>query len=303
MTGILEREMIKDTILRAGSGMLRTECAAPGLFSMNNAVTQEEVQGGYYSKLKPAGGLSHSEGIEGVVDRVAHWFSGREHAQEVVRAAFDETMGPEYVKPAAYNLIAQAIMNGGDVYLWTVGDHGEGSDYYQQRKIDASMLEHSLRYILLKNGFDPQLVDTKLHQNSRFHVEISADAKHENLARIFAKIQEKGDTEVFVVDDKDENVRRAREVAQEFPGILYHEWVVKDDADTQGNLAAFRDAMIPHMSQFGQEKRQFALVLDWDETLTHERARMENVRRTIAKNAGKPKQEISLQQKKVQVLA
>lgn len=238
--------------------------------------TDAHVLGSYYSALKPHGGLPHAEGLTNVAKNIHAKIGGNIDAiHKKVRGIFAETVGPEYVKPAAIDLMGRTLLQGADIFVWTVGDHGEGSDYYQQAKIEASRIEESLGNFVEKNGEPGTLVADRLH------IHISSTNKHEELARILRTISEQETGIVYLADDKEENVAMARTVALGFPDIAFHEWIVKNDTDQRGNLHAFGEHVTQEGERLKREGKQFALVLDWDDTLTDEQERMHHVREKI----------------------
>lgn len=236
------------------------------------------VLGNYYSALKEGGRLPFREGVERVTDGIHGLVGGlRGAVKDRVLTIFKETTGPEYVKPAALDLMSQALMLGGEIYIWTVGDHGAGSDYYQKHKIEQSRMTDSLEYILTKNNKDPKTVNTHLH------TVISSENKQAKLHEILRDISEQHIGTVFLADDKEDNTAAAKNVVSNFPEISsYFEWVVKKDEDPLGNFAAFRDKMLLKMKECAAKGERFAVVLDWDDTVSNEIERMQEIRKQLS---------------------
>lgn len=237
--------------------------------------SDEVILGGYYTAVKPNGGHSHAEGIAEVASRVHSIVGGeRKLIKHVVDRGFTNTVGPEYLNPAALPLVYGALQLG-DVHIWTVGDHGEGSSYYQQHKIDESRLTESVGSLCIDSGIDPAIVQ------ERMHVQIYPSNKIEGFFDTLREAQLKGGKiAAIVADDKPDNINRAKQKAASM-GVPCYDWIVKGKDDHQGNLAKFWSTMVEEAKKLKALGIRPHWFLDFDDTLSDEMQRMRDAGKFI----------------------
>ncbi len=173
-------------------------------------------------------------------------------------ANYDPLKGP------ALEIMAVAMQYDVPVTIWTVGDTGEYHDPardvhdpaydYQLVKINQSGLRDRVAAML--GGYQITLA-----------VRTSAASKESALHDILIAAEKSDVQDVFVADDLYKNEQIVQSIASDYPALRVHFWLVKDDEDSQGNIAAYRDCVLPKLRQNAELNRKSILVLDLDETI------------------------------------
>jgi len=242
-----------------------------------------EILGAYYDAVEN-GGLNHERGMQNVIRRVAGEVNtmDRVTVERVVRETFENTTGPEFLHPTAVSLIGEMLAAGAVVSICTVGDHGERSHYYQEKKIeDSRVFELVTDYLCREKGIE-RVEAVALLGNLR--VDITREYKQEKIREVMMELYMDGIDKIYFADDKWENIEAVRPIVPQLP-IEYQEWCVKQDEDWMGNLTAFHEFMKQEMRGWGGKR--VAVILDWDDTLTYEIPRMQVIRRRINERLGK----------------
>lgn len=172
------------------------------------------------------------------------------------------------LKIAGVDILSAAAANDIPIFIWTVGDTGKYVDAtndiddpafeYQRRKIELSKIQEKVARRIGNSDYE-------------FHINPSAESKESSLYDIFNQATIRKATQIFVADDLPSNEELVRNVARDFPELEIQFWLIKGDEDTAGNLAAFRDFVVPQLQQGDRTHRSF-LVMDWDETLFNTQA-------------------------------
>lgn len=177
----------------------------------------------------------------------------------------DESANYNPVKREGLEIMAAAMEYGMPVYIWTVGDTGKYHDYekdihdpaydYQQVKITKGRIKEQVEAIVNK--------DTPVE----FTVNTSPDFKEYALREILNEAENNGIQEVFIADDLSQNEEIVNRLIAEYPNLKIIFWLIKVDDDTEGNLRAYRDSVLPQLRKNAESGTKTAIVFDLDDTL------------------------------------
>ncbi len=203
--------------------------------------------------------------------------------EEFIFDKFLKSPRPEDLKPETLDIILNAISKKEPVYIWTVGDAGAYSDNvrhitypefnFQQIKIDLSGVSEQLTQLGKERfGNDFEVGDSVIFN-------ISAENKQIALGNILSGLESSGRYNVYVADDQQGNLSKAKEFQIRFPSLKINTWWINNSSELE-NLAAFKSFMEKERERLKGEK--IALVLDWDDTLYDEQKRIGRASKEIA---------------------
>jgi methionine salvage enolase-phosphatase E1 len=185
---------------------------------------------------------------------------------EVVNEAMEDPESFDSLYPEAAETLVEVIQDGLPVYLWTVGN-----PELQKMKVAAVQTKVAEQLTATKGEEEAKRIF-----NERFRVSISEKDKTHALEDIYRELQEEGISDVYLTDDKEENIKRGIEIAERLG--VHVVTFVRDNSHDGGSVPAMR----PHLRE-AKRNGVKALIADVDDAIFNETGPDGRIAKMIAK--------------------
>lgn len=186
--------------------------------------------------------------------------------QSLVRATYPDPLeNYEPLKEPGVELIAAVRELNIPVYIWTVGDMGRPFKDPDRDIIDPIYDYQEMK--IRNSGLLDRFIDRIDDQNEDIHKDTRANTKESSLRTILTTAIAQGVDEVYIADDLTNNEELVRNLATEYPELTINFWLIKPNEDDAGNMAAYRDFLIPVLRSKTEIGSKAFVVLDLDDTL------------------------------------